>query len=251
MGDERLKYTGERLVPGEDRLRQLLVEDLAKFHFANGCAMGRRVLDAGCGAGQGSAHMAQQGAKHVTGVDIATEAIAFASRQFGRADLAFAVMDVTRLGLQDGAFDFVTSIEVIEHSYNPEQYIAEIRRVLAIDGYLVLSTPNKLITSPRPGMMWPYHIHEFYPSELYDLLRKYFAHVEMQGLHIPVYEQHPLRKLVHRLAPLAKPILPRYVRTRFLPWLQARIKAELTFEDVVISPDNIEDKPTLIAVCRA
>jgi SAM-dependent methyltransferase len=251
MAEGSLAYTGERLVPGDERLAQLLVEDLAKFVFAARYAAGRRVLDAGCGAGQGSAYLARHGAAHVTAVDIAADAAAFAQGRWGAANLAFAAMDVTRLALPDAAFDMVTSIEVIEHLPDTERYVAEMRRVARPDAVLVLSTPNKLITSPRPGMMWPYHLHEFYPDELYGLLGRYWREVEPWGLSIPVYEGHPARRLMHRLAPLFKPILPHKLRTRALPWLQTRIKPDLQVSDVAISRDWIERMPTLVAVCRA
>jgi O-antigen biosynthesis protein len=248
--DRTLKYTGERLVPGDEKLQQLLVEDLSKFRFAGQYAAGKWVLDAGCGAGQGSTYLAGHGAAYVVGVDISPEATAFAQGRSALNNLAFGSMDVTRLGFRSGSFDMVTSIEVIEHLIDPEQYVADMRRLLKEGGYLVLSTPNKLITSPSPGMMWPYHIHEFFPDELYSLLSRYFAQVERWGMDIPVYERHPARQLVHRLAPIFKPILPHRLRTGFLPWLQGRIKSDLSVDDVRFSQTEVEEMPTLVAVCR-
>ncbi len=252
MTSSSLRYTGERLVPGDDKLQQLLVEDLAKFHFASRYAQGKRVLDAGCGAGQGTTHLARSGAAFVVGVDIAAEAVTFGRRRSpDLRNLAFAAQDVTRLCFPDAAFDMVTSIEVIEHLHDYELYVAEMRRVLRPAGWLVLSTPNKLITSPKPGMIWPYHIHEFYPDELYALLGRHFDQVERWGMSIPVYDQHPLRRLMHRLAPLFKPILPHKLRTGALPWLQRNIKSNLAVGDVSITRERVEEKSTLMAVCRA
>ncbi len=246
-----LKYTGERLVPGDHRLKNLLIEDLAKFRFGNQYAIHKVVLDAGCGAGQGAAYLAQNGALYVVGIDISPEAIAYARALFPMDNLSFVVMDALRLGFSDCTFDVVTSIEVIEHLPKPEQYISEIRRVLKDQGVLVLSTPNKLISSPRPGTMWPYHVKEFYPDELYNMLARYFSHVEMWGMWIPVYDHHPARRLMHWLAPLFKPILPRALRVRVLPTLQRLIKADLSLDDISISRTDFAEKPTLIAVCHA
>ncbi len=237
-------------MPENEKLQLLLVEDLAKFHFAERYVPGKRVLDAGCGAGQGTTYLAGHGATDIIGVDIALEAVAFARSRSSLGNLAFGAMDVARLGFRSGTFDMVTSIEVIEHLVDPEQYVAEIRRVLKDDGLLVLTTPNKLITSPKPGMMWPYHVHEFYPDELYALLGRYFSQVEQWGMCIPVYESHPARKLVHRLAPIFKPILPHKLRTGFLPWLQSRIKSDLTADELQFSQAHVEEMPTLVAVCR-
>lgn len=255
MSERTLGYDGERLIPDDARLRNLLVEDLAKFHFASQYAKAKSVLDAGCGAGQGSAYLARNGARHVIGVDISPEALAYAcdcyiSRERLR-NLAFGRMDVTRLALRDQTFDMVTSIEVIEHLDEPERYVAEIRRLLQDNGLLILSTPNKQISSPTPGSMWPHHVHEFYADELQALLERYFSDVELWGLSIPVYDQHPVRKIVHRLAPLVKPILPIKIRTRFLPTLQSMIKSDLELDDVVISPEQVTENSTLLAICRA
>jgi ubiquinone/menaquinone biosynthesis C-methylase UbiE len=246
-----LRYDGERLIPGDHRLKNLLIEDLAKFRFASQYAINKLVLDAGCGAGQGSAYLSRSGARYVVGIDVSSEAIVYARRTFPQNNLTFVVMDALYLGFPDHTFDLVTSIEVIEHLSEPDRYIAEIRRVLRDRGILVLSTPNKLISSPTPGTIWPHHVKEFYPDELYTLLTKHFSSVEMWGMWIPVYDQHPARRLMHWLAPLFKPILPRMLRIRALPTLQRLIKADLSLEDISISRADIARKPTLIAICYA
>jgi len=232
-------------------LKNLLIEDLAKFRFASQYAINKLVLDAGCGAGQGSAYLSRSGARYVVGIDVSSEAIVYARRTFPQNNLTFVVMDALYLGFPDHTFDLVTSIEVIEHLSEPDRYVAEIRRVLRDRGILVLSTPNKLISSPTPGTIWPHHVKEFYPDELYTLLTKHFSSVEMWGMWIPVYDQHPARRLMHWLAPLFKPILPRMLRIRALPTLQRLIKADLSLEDISISRADIARKPTLIAICYA
>jgi 2-polyprenyl-3-methyl-5-hydroxy-6-metoxy-1,4-benzoquinol methylase len=246
----QMEYDGERLVPGDRRLRNLLVEDLAKFHFASRYAADKLILDAGCGAGQGTVCLARSGARYTVGIDIASEAVTFARSHFVEPNLAFGRMDAAWLGFQDRTFDMVTSIEVIEHLSEPEHYVVGMRRVLKDDGMLVLSTPNKLISSPTPGTLWPHHIHEFYLEELEALLRRYFSEVEMWGMGIPVYDQHAVRRLMHWLAPIFKPILPLKFRTRALPTLQGLIKSDLTVDDVLISRQQVNKKSTLIAVCH-
>jgi O-antigen biosynthesis protein len=251
LSARELEYTGERLVPGDERLSRLLVEDLAKFHFASQYTEGKYVLDAGCGAGQGSAHMASEGARQVIGMDLAVEAVRFAGHYYPESNLAFAAVDAQRLAFTAGSFDCVTSIEVIEHLPDPERYVAEIRRVIRDGGRLVLSTPNKLITSPTPGTLYRYHLREFYPDELRSLLGKYFAEVELWGVGIPVYDQHVVRRAMHLLAPIFKPILPHRLRVSAVATVHGRIKSDLTMDDVVIAREDYALKSTLLAVCRA
>ncbi len=245
-----MKYTGERLVPGVDKLKALLTEDLAKFVFASQYLQGKYVLDAGCGAGQGANYVAANAARAVVAVDIDPEAVGFAQGYFQRDNLKFSVMSVERLSFPDNTFEAVTSIEVIEHLYHHDWYLAGIARVLKPEGIYILSTPNKRRTSPTPGGMWPAHTREFYIHELRDMLSQHFSKIEIWGESIPLYEHHPLRKVVRYLAPLFKPILPRRLRTSALPTVHRLIKEDLAIDDVLISQSDIEEAPTVIAVCR-
>src|SRR5215831_13097507 len=81
------EFTGERLIPGEVDI-DLLNEHMARYTFAMRLARGKRVLDAGCGAGYGSAVLAEV-AEHVTGVDIAADAIEYARANYQAANLTF------------------------------------------------------------------------------------------------------------------------------------------------------------------
>ena len=47
-----------------------------------------------------------------------------------------------KISHEDAYFDVVTTFQVIEHIYNPEQMIAEIYRILKPGGLLLITTPN-------------------------------------------------------------------------------------------------------------
>ena len=81
------EFTGERVIPGEVDV-DLLNEHLARYTFAARLARGKRVLDAGCGAGYGSAELAR-GAQSVVGVDCAAEAVDFARAHYALPNLDF------------------------------------------------------------------------------------------------------------------------------------------------------------------
>ena len=53
-----VEFTGERVIPGQVN-DDLWSEHVARYAFARRYAEGKRVLDAGCGAGYGSAELAQ------------------------------------------------------------------------------------------------------------------------------------------------------------------------------------------------
>jgi SAM-dependent methyltransferase len=173
------EFTGERLIPGEVDI-DLFNEHMARYNFAARLTRGKRVLDAGCGAGYGSAELAQM-AESVVGVDIAPDAIAFARAHYERANLRFEEASCTKLPFEDAAFDLVAAFEVIEHLENWRGFLQEVRRVLAPSGQLIVSTPNKLYYTESRGTEGanPFHVHEFDFEEFTRELKEFFPHVSM------------------------------------------------------------------------
>ena len=112
-----MEFTGERYVPGEQGLEELYVEHMSRYVFAGDIAVGRRVLDLGCGCGYGAHYMAIRGASLVVGIDSSEEAVDFAASHYSHPRLRFAVMDACGLSVRQG-FDLVTCFEVIEHVSN-------------------------------------------------------------------------------------------------------------------------------------
>ena len=171
------EFTGERVIPGQVE-PDLLNEHLARYAFAARLATGRRVLDAGCGAGYGSAELARTAAS-VLGMDISAEALAFARARYG--GVQFLQGSCAAVPLKDASLDLVTAFEVIEHIPEWELFLAEALRLLAPGGQLVVSTPNKLyytesrrLTGPNP-----YHVHEFDFDEFRQRLGEIFPYVSL------------------------------------------------------------------------
>jgi ubiquinone/menaquinone biosynthesis C-methylase UbiE len=134
-----LDATGERLIPEAYAGEIVLAEHVARYRLAGRLAPGRRVLDAACGEGYGTAMLAAAGAASVVGVDVDEQTVAHARRRY---ELDVRVGDVGRLPFADAAFDLVVSFETIEHVPDPEAALNEFTRVLAPDGLLIVSTPN-------------------------------------------------------------------------------------------------------------
>lgn len=108
--------------------------------ITNEIARGRikRILDIGCGDGS----FIIKFKKHCEtfGVDISHRATKIAKE----AGINAYELDVSseRLPFQDKYFDVIYMGDVIEHLTNPDFAINEVARVLKLDGFLVLSTPN-------------------------------------------------------------------------------------------------------------
>lgn len=175
----RLWDTGER-VRAEPH-NTLYLEHLSAYELARRLIRVGTVLDIGCGAGYGAAHLAGDG-RQVVGIDYEPAVAAQAARRYQRQGVSFACMDGMRLGVLSGSVDLVTSFQVLEHMPNPEVLVREMARALRPTGIVLLSTPNALThTGPRN----PFHHHEFTPGELQALLRRHFACVMLAGQHRP------------------------------------------------------------------
>ena len=173
------EFTGERVIPGQVDI-DLLNEHLARYAFAARLARGKRVLDAGCGTGYGSAELAKVAAS-VLGADIAAEAVDFAREHYRLPHLGFEQASCSALPHPDGCFDLVVAFEVIEHLHQWREFLLEARRVLAANGQFIVSTPNKLYYSESRGAHGdnPFHVHEFEFEEFCSELRAIFPHVAL------------------------------------------------------------------------
>lgn len=70
-----------------------------------------------------------------------------------------AVGDVDRLPFADRSFDTVLCTEGLEHFRRPQAVLAEIRRVLAPDGAVILSTPMTWGLHAEPHDYWRFTIY--------------------------------------------------------------------------------------------
>lgn len=106
-------------------------------------AAGERVVDVGCGTGSAALLAAERGAR-VTGVDPAPRLLGVASKQAAERglDATFARGDAAAIPLADGEADVVLSAFGVIFAPDPRAAAAEMARVTAPDGRIVLSAWN-------------------------------------------------------------------------------------------------------------
>ena len=112
----------------------------------------RRVLDAGCGAGQYVEAFVGRGADAV-GVEFNAEKVSL-YRQHQPGSNRVTQGDLVALPFPVASFDVVVLNEVLEHTPDQMRVLREIHRVLCGKGVLVLFSPNRLYPFETHGVRW-------------------------------------------------------------------------------------------------
>lgn len=164
-----LPLTGERTLPGiPEENYWFRRHEVAYVEFAGPCR-DAVVLEAGCGEGYGADLLARH-ARMVIGLDYDRLT---ATHVAGRYPRVRAVLgNLAALPLAASTVDVVASLQVIEHLWDQEGFLAECARVLRPGGRLLITTPNRLTFSPgRDTPLNPFHTRELVAPELAALLR--------------------------------------------------------------------------------
>ncbi len=118
-----------------------------------------RILDAGCGTGEGSWRLAETFPDaEVLGVDILDHHLDRARRTHARfaPRLRFEHRSIFELGLPDATFDLVTCRHVVQSIPHPERVVAELVRVTRPGGWLhVIAEDYDMLHVARRGDVDP------------------------------------------------------------------------------------------------
>ena len=144
------EFTGERVIPGQVDV-DLLNEHMARYTFAARLARGKRVLDAGCGAGYGSAELARAAESVVGRGPWPRRPSISRAHTTPLPNLRFEQASCTALPHADGSFDLVVAFEVIEHLEDWREFLRKRGACWRPSGQLMVSTPNKLYYTESRG----------------------------------------------------------------------------------------------------
>ena len=191
---------------------------------------GARILDAGCGVGMYTAQF-RRFSDRVTGVEIdpsvAIQAQArLAETSTDKAPAAHVVVSPAEaLPFASSSFDVVFSHEVIEHVIDDRAAAAEMVRVLAPGGRIVLFCPNRLYPFETHGHYWRGQYHfgntpliNWLPDPLRNRLAPHVRAHTRRGL-LALFADQPARLIHHRViypgfdnVVASRPMLGRWLR---------------------------------------
>lgn len=125
--------------------------------------------DVFCGSGYGSALVAQRSNASILAIDGSEESIAVASSKYQDPGIIWA-SKLFPFDLPNECFDFVMSMESIEHVKDHETFFWVLAKSLKTGGQLFISSPNESVF-PFTGYKW--HYRHFVPSEIRAFSEKY------------------------------------------------------------------------------
>lgn len=139
------------------------------------------LLDVGCNSGEMGLMFKEVNNCDVYGIDISSYLVKLAKRKGIKAIIG----DAEKLPYKSTFFDCVYLGEMIEHSYNPEQILREIKRVLKPKGKLVGNTINEVWAQRNISRYtWDdkrLHAKQYSIGIMKDLLKKFFDNVEVKN----------------------------------------------------------------------
>ncbi len=156
-----------------------------KFKMIEGFAIGKTILDVGSGTGYFLNFMRNNG-YDTLGIEIDDNAREYGKKKFGLNILPQSDLVNDSITKQ---FHVISLWHVLEHLYDPEQYIQRFKNLLMGGGHLVIAVPNPDSCDARYyGEYWaaydvPRHLWHFTPKTLNQLTAKYgFELVKMKRL---------------------------------------------------------------------
>ncbi len=159
---------------------------------------GKRVLDVGCGVGMYTAAFSRH-TPHAVGVEVEWE------RAKEARDRGLAVVQAVgeALPFQSGHFELVFSHEVLEHVRDDAQSAAEMVRVAAPGGRLVVFCPNRWYPLETHGHYWRGRYHfgntpliNYLPDALRNRLAPHVRAYSGRALRA-LFAGRPVRQLHH------------------------------------------------------
>ncbi|HSQ17086.1 MAG TPA: methyltransferase domain-containing protein [Anaerolineales bacterium] len=153
---------------------------LSIYHFGRQYCQNKLILDAGSGAGYGSAYLADHGARLVEAVDVSGEAVRFSRKYFKRSNLRYQVMSLEQIqGFAPQSFDFIFSSNVLEHVPDVIKFFTSAYSLLTPGGVLLAAVPPVIDeNSKQANLQNIFHLNIWSPRQWQHVLSMFFEEIE-------------------------------------------------------------------------
>lgn len=140
------------------------------------------VLDLGSGEGYGT-YFLSKSVRNIIGIDVDKKIVNHANDKYASDNCTFDIFNGSKTNFKNESFDAIISFQVIEHVINDQIFLNEIYRLLRPGGTLYLTTPNKTMRLYPLQKPWnKFHLKEYYPFELKQLLENKFNIIDLFGI---------------------------------------------------------------------
>ncbi|NMX21367.1 hypothetical protein C5S30_02795 [ANME-1 cluster archaeon GoMg4] len=183
---EDIGDTGARIIPEKTESKEdylLYLKHLFAYEFASKTlSKDSIVLEVGCGEGYGTSFLSKS-VKKIIGLDVDEQIVKHAQKKYGSTNCIFQVYNGKKIPFKENSFDAIISFQVIEHVQDDRSFVLEIYRILKQKGLFMLTTPNRTCRLKPEQKPWnPFHVREYYPYELENLLKSIFHEVQILGI---------------------------------------------------------------------
>ena len=179
------QWTVEQISDSGERVTHLHPNDcyfahLSLYYFATRFCQNGMVLDAGSGAGYGSAYLAKHGARFVYGTDLSDKAIAFSQHYFNLPNLEYRAMTLEAItGFSPQTFDCIFSSNTLEHVPDVTRFFRLACGLIKPEGVLIIVVPP--ITRDvdwEVNIANRYHLNIWTPRQWYHMLSLFFSNIQ-------------------------------------------------------------------------
>ena len=98
----------------------------------------KNFLEIGCSAGQFLTHVYKKFSRYV-GTELDTNCAAFVEKKFG---VKVYTEELDKCDFKGEKFDYIAFYQVLEHTSNPLQFLADVKKLLKKDGKIFVEVPN-------------------------------------------------------------------------------------------------------------
>ena len=178
-------WSAEEVTDGGERVTHLYPNDcyyahLSIYYFALQFCQGGLVLDAGSGAGYGSAYLADHGARFIWGCELSEKAVAFSQHHFQRSNLRYCVADLQNITeFPPRNFDLIYSSNVLEHVPDVLAFLRTAWQLLKQDGVMVVAVPPIVRDVDwTENIANIYHLNIWTPRQWFHVVSLFFEEIQ-------------------------------------------------------------------------